>query len=291
MQSRFARKPDGVRPRVQELKLAHSPDADDAFMFYGLATKKIRTGYLKFTHVLEDIETLNQKALEGAYDITAISFPAYAHLADRYLLLPCGASFGDRYGPLVVARGPLGPGGLKGKRVAVPGKLTTAYLALRLYEAEIEAVFTPFDQIFASVTKGEADAGVVIHEGQLTYAREGLSKIVDLGEWWYQQTKLPLPLGGNAIRSSLDRHTLHQAAKLIRESIEYSLKHREEALTYAMQFGRGLDAATADRFVSMYVNDLTLDYGERGRKAVQTLLERGVEKGLLPHSVTAEFVE
>lgn len=291
MQWRFARKPDGVRPRVQELKLAHSPDADDAFMFYGLATKKIRTGYLKFTHVLEDIETLNQKALEGAYDITAISFPAYAHLADRYLLLPCGASFGDRYGPLVVARGPLGPGGLKGKRVAVPGKLTTAYLALRLYEAEIEAVFTPFDQIFASVTKGEADAGVVIHEGQLTYAREGLSKIVDLGEWWYQQTKLPLPLGGNAIRSSLDRHTLHQAAKLIRESIEYSLKHREEALTYAMQFGRGLDAATADRFVSMYVNDLTLDYGERGRKAVQTLLERGVEKGLLPHSVTAEFVE
>jgi len=291
MQSRFARKPDGVRPRVQELKLAHSPDADDAFMFYGLATKKIRTGYLKFTHVLEDIETLNQKALEGAYDITAISFPAYAHLADRYLLLPCGASFGDRYGPLVVARGPLGPGGLKGKRVAVPGKLTTAYLALRLYEAEIEAVFTPFDQIFASVTKGEADAGVVIHEGQLTYAREGLSKIVDLGEWWYQQTKLPLPLGGNAIRSSLDRHTLHQAAKLIRESIEYSLKHREEALTYAMQFGRGLDAATADRFVSMYVNDLTLDYGERGRKAVQTLLERGIEKGLLPHSVTAEFVE
>jgi 1,4-dihydroxy-6-naphthoate synthase len=285
-----ARKPDIARPRAQELRLAHSPDSDDAFMFYALATKKIRTGYLKFTHVLEDIETLNQKALEGVYDITAISFHAYAHLADRYLLLPCGASFGDRYGPLVVARGPLGPGGLKGKRVAVPGKLTTAYLVLQLYEPEIEPVFTSFDQIFESVTQGEADAGVVIHEGQLTYPGAGLSKIVDLGEWWYQQTGLPLPLGGNAIRSSLDRRTLHQAARLIKESIEYSLKHREEALEYAMQFGRGLDASTADRFVTMYVNDWTLDYGERGHKAVQTLLDRSFEKGLLPHAVKVEFV-
>jgi 1,4-dihydroxy-6-naphthoate synthase len=240
---------------------------------------------------LEDIETLNQKALEGVYDITAISFPAYAHLADRYLLLPCGASFGDRYGPLVVARGPLGPGGLKGKRVAVPGKLTTAYLTLRLYEPEIEAVFTPFDRIFEAVTKGEVEAGVVIHEGQLTYAREGLSKIVDLGEWWHQQTGLPLPLGGNAIRSSLDRRTLHQAARLIKESIEYGFKHREEALEYARQFGRGLDPSTAERFVSMYVNDWTLDYGERGRQAVQTLLQRGFEKGLLPHPVKPEFLE
>ena len=285
-----ARKTDTLRPRAQELRLAHSPDSDDAFMFYALATKKIRTGYLKFTHVLEDIETLNQKALAGVYDITAISFHAYAHLADRYLLLPCGASFGDRYGPVVVARGPLGPGGLKGKKVAVPGKLTTAYLVLQLYELEVEPVFTSFDRIFESVTQGEADAGVVIHEGQLTYAREGLRKIVDLGEWWYQQTGLPLPLGGNVIRSSLDRRTLHQAARLIRESIEYSLKHREEALEYAMQFGRGLDASTADRFVSMYVNDWTLDYGERGRLAVQTLLDRSFEKGLLPHAVKVEFV-
>ena len=291
MQSSFARKADSSRPRVQELKLAHSPDSDDAFIFYALATKKIRTGYLRFTHVLEDIETLNQKALEGVYDITAISFPAYAHLADRYLLLPCGASFGDRYGPLVVARGPLGPGGLKGKRVAVPGKLTTAYLTLRLYEPEIEAVFTPFDRIFESVTKGETEAGVVIHEGQLTYAREGLSKIVDLGEWWHQQTGLPLPLGGNAIRSSLDRRTLHQAARLIKESIEYGFKHREEALEYARQFGRGLDPSTAERFVSMYVNDWTLDYGERGRKAVQALFDRGFEEGLLPHRVKPGFVE
>jgi 1,4-dihydroxy-6-naphthoate synthase len=272
------------------LRLAHSPDSDDAFMFYALATRKIRTGYLKFAHVLEDIETLNQKALEGVYDITAISFHAYAHLADRYLLLPCGASFGDRYGPVVVARGPLGPGGLKGKKVAVPGKLTTAYLVLQLYELEVEPVFTSFDRIFESVARGEADAGVVIHEGQLTYVREGLSKIVDLGEWWHQQTGLPLPLGGNVIRSSLDRRTLHQAARLIRESIEYSLKHREEALEYAMQFGRGLDAGTADRFVSMYVNDWTLDYGERGRRAVQTLLDRSFEKGLLPHAVKVEFV-
>jgi 1,4-dihydroxy-6-naphthoate synthase len=291
MESPFAREADTGRRHVRELKLAHSPDSDDAFIFYALATKKIRTGYLRFAHVLEDIETLNQKALAGVYDITAISFPAYAHLADRYLLLPCGASFGDRYGPLVVARGPLGPGGLKGKRVAIPGKLTTAYLTLRLYEPEIEAVFMPFDRIFESVTKGETEAGVVIHEGQLTYAREGLSKILDLGEWWHQQTGLPLPLGGNAIRSSLDRRTLHQAARLIKESIEYGFNHREEALEYARQFGRGLDPSTAERFVSMYVNDWTLDYGERGRKAVQALFDRGFEKGLLPQATKPEFVE
>jgi 1,4-dihydroxy-6-naphthoate synthase len=291
MQPPLAREADTGRRHVQELKLAHSPDSDDAFIFYALATKKIRTGYLRFAHVLEDIETLNQKALAGVYDITAISFPAYAHLADRYLLLPCGASFGDRYGPLVVARGPLGPGGLKGKRVAIPGKLTTAYLTLRLYEPEIEAVFMPFDRIFESVTKGETEAGVVIHEGQLTYAREGLSKILDLGEWWHQQTGLPLPLGGNAIRSSLDRRTLHQAARLIKESIEYGFNHREEALEYARQFGRGLDPSTAERFVSMYVNDWTLDYGERGRKAVQALFDRGFEKGLLPQATKPEFVE
>jgi 1,4-dihydroxy-6-naphthoate synthase len=291
MDPSFARKADSAQTRVLELTLAHSPDADDAFMFYALATKKIRTGHLRFTHVLEDIETLNQKALEGVYDITALSFHAYAYLAERYLLLPCGASFGDRYGPLVVARGPLGSAGLKGKKVAVPGKMTTAYLALQLYEPEAEPLLVSFDQVFAAVARGEADAGVVIHEGQLTYAREGLSKIVDLGEWWHQQTGLRLPLGGNAIRRSLDRRTLHQAARLIRESIEYGLKHREEALEYAMQFGRGLDTATADRFVSMYVNDWTLDYGERGRQAVRTLLERGFEKGLLPHPVKPEFLE
>lgn len=274
-----------------ELKLAHSPDSDDAFMFYALATKRVRTGKLKFTHVLEDIESLNQKALDEAYDITALSFHAYAYLADRYVLLPAGASFGDGYGPIVVARGPLGPNGLKKKRLAVPGKRTTAYLVLQLYEPEIEAVFTPFDGILESVARGETDAGVVIHEGQLTYAREGLRKIVDLGEWWYKQTQLPLPLGGNAIRRSLDPVVLQKVSKLLQESIRYSLEHRDEALEYAVQFARGLDRATADQFVSMYVNDWTLDYGERGRLAVQTLLDRGYEKGILPKFVRAEFVE
>ena len=291
MHSTSARKADTSRGRIQELKLAHSPDSDDAFMFYGLATKKIRTGNLKFSHVLEDIESLNQKAFQGAYDITALSFHAYAYLADRYVLLPSGASFGDRYGPIIVARKALGSKGLKGKRVAIPGKLTTAALVLRLYEPDVEAVVVPFDQVFNRVASGDADAGVVIHEGQLTYARAGLRKIVDLGEWWYHEERLPLPLGGNVISREIDPRTQTQAAKALRESIEYGLAHREEALEYAMQFGRGLDAPSTDRFVSMYVNDWTLDYGERGRKAVERLLTRGFEKGALPKKVKIEFVE
>jgi 1,4-dihydroxy-6-naphthoate synthase len=291
MHSTSARKADAARPRVQELKLAHSPDSDDAFMFYGLATRKIRTANLKFTHTLEDIESLNQKAFEGVYDITAVSFHAYAYLADRYLLLPSGASFGDRYGPIVVARRALAGKGLRGRRVAIPGRLTTAALALRLYEPEIETVVVPFDRVFHSVTSGEADAGVVIHEGQLTYAREGLRKIVDLGEWWHREEKLPLPLGGNAISRALEARTQTQAARALKESIQYGLAHREEALEYALAFARGLDASSADRFVSMYVNDWTLDYGERGRQAVQTLLDRGFEKGILPKKVQAEFVD
>jgi 1,4-dihydroxy-6-naphthoate synthase len=277
-------------PRV-ELKLAHSPDSDDAFMFYGLATHKLRTNNLVFAHILEDIETLNQKALEGVYDITAISFHAYPYLADRYVLLPSGASFGEHCGPIVVARAALGTEGLRGKRVAVPGKMTTAYLVLQLYERDFEPVFTPFDRVLEAVTRGGVDAGVVIHEGQLTYAESGLTKIVDLGEWWYQETSLPLPLGGNAIRRSLDRGTLRAVARLLKEGIQYSLDHREKALDYALQFARGLDTPTADRFVAMYVNDWTLDYGERGRQAVQALLDRGFEKGLLPQHVQAEFVE
>lgn len=291
MSSSPTEKTDVAKRRTIELKLAHSPDSDDAFMFYALATKKLSTNNLVFTHYLQDIETLNQKALEGVYDITAISFHAYPYLADRYVLLPSGASFGERYGPLVVARTALGPGGLRGKRVAVPGKMTTAFLLLQLYEPEIEPVFTPFDQVFESVAEGKADAAVVIHEGQLTYAESGLHKVVDLGEWWHQETSLPLPLGGNAIRKSLDRRTLRSVAKLLKECIQYSLDHREEALNYALQFGRGLDSSTADRFVAMYVNDWTLDYGERGRRAVQTLLDRGFEKGLLPQRVAVEFVE
>lgn len=291
MQPISVRKGDPARSRGQELKLAHSPDSDDAFMFYALATKKIRTGSVTFTHQLEDIESLNQKALQGVYDITAVSFHAYAYLADRYILLPSGASFGDRYGPIVVAREQAGVQGLRGKTVAIPGKLTTAALVLRLYEPEVETIVVPFDKVFDCVAAGEADAGVVIHEGQLTYGREGLRKVVDLGEWWYQETGLPLPLGGNAILRTLDRKTQIHAAKVLKQSIEYALEHREQALEYAMQFGRGLDTSGADRFVSMYVNDWTLDYGERGRAAVQTLLDRGYEKGLIPHQVKAEFVD
>ena len=275
----------------QEIVSAHSPDSDDAFMFYGLATKKVRSSRVTFRHVLEDIETLNRKALDGVYDITAISFHGYAYIADTYVLLPCGASFGDRYGPIVVARGPLGPEALRGKRVAVPGKLTTAFLALQLYEPEVEPLFTPFDQILERVAAGEADAGVVIHEGQLTYAQTGLTKVVDLGEWWHRETGLPLPLGGNAIRRSLGREAIARVARLVKESIQHGLDHREEALAYAMQFSRGLDAATTDRFVAMYVNERTLRYGQEDRQAVQTLLDRGFARGLLPRQVKAEFVE
>lgn len=260
-------------------------------MFYGLATKKIKMGNLTFTHVLEDIQTLNQKALEGVYDITAISSAAYGFLAENYVLLPCGASFGDGYGPVVVARAPLDSDGLKRKRVAVPGAMTTAYFTLLLCEPEIEPLFTPFDRILDRVAAGDVDAGVLIHEGQLIYGREGLTKVLDLGEWWHQQTQLPLPLGGNVIRRSLGQRIHEQVARLLRESIQYAFDHREEALAYSMQFAHGLDAAAADRFVSMYVNDWTLDYGERGRQAVQTLLDRSFEKGLLPTAVKAEFTE
>lgn len=291
MQSTSARKPEPVRSPIQELKLAHSPDSDDAFMFYGLATKKVRTGSLRFSHVLEDIESLNQKAANGIYDITAISFHAYAYLAGQYLLLPSGASFGDRYGPIVIAQKDLGSRGLKGKKVAIPGKLTTAALALRLFEPDVETVTFPFDKIFERVMDGSADAGVIIHEGQLTYARKGFRKIVDLGEWWHQNEHLPLPLGGNAIARAIDSKTRSQVARVLRESIDYGLSHREEALEYAMQFSHGLDTPSADRFVSMYVNDWTLSYGERGRKAVQTLLDRGFEKGIIRNRVQAEFVD
>jgi 1,4-dihydroxy-6-naphthoate synthase len=287
----FVQKADKIEPHAVELTLAHSPDSDDAFMFYALATKKIDARHLSFTHRLEDIESLNRKALEGIYDVTAISFHAYPYLEDKYVLLPSGASFGDRYGPVVVSRAGLGSGSLKGKRVAIPGKMTTAYLVLQLYEPGVDAVVTPFDQILDAVARGEVDAGVVIHEGQLTYTGAGLTKVLDLGEWWYQETKLPLPLGGNAIRRTLDTHTQRAVAALLKESIQYSLHHREEALSYAQQFSRGLDTPTADHFVSMYVNDWTLDYGQRGRRAVQELLDRGFQKGFLPKAVKAEYIE
>jgi len=291
MASPYVQKAEKTQPRAIELTLAHSPDSDDAFMFYALATRKIGARDISFTHSLEDIETLNRKALEGVYDITAISFHAYPYLEDKYVLMPSGASFGDRYGPVVVSKARLTSDNLKGKRVAVPGKMTTAYLTLQLFEPEVDAVMTPFDQILDTVARGESDAGVLIHEGQLTYSGTGLRKVLDLGEWWYQETKLPLPLGGNAIRRSLDSYTQHTVAALLKESIQYSLHYREEALSYAQQFSRGLDASTADRFVSMYVNDWTLDYGPRGRRAVQELLDRGFQGGILPKAVRAEYVE
>ena len=259
-------------------------------MFYALATKKIPTGKLAFTHVLEDIETLNRKALEEVYDITAVSFHAYADLANRYLLMSSGASFGDGYGPIVVSRASLQGEGLKGKSVAIPGRKTTANLVLHLYEPDIETVETRFDEILDKVAKGEADAGVIIHEGQLTYGSYGLSKMVDLGIWWRNETGLPLPLGGNVIRRALEPETIHRANELLRASIVYGMEHHEEALEYAMQFARGLEPATAEHFVSMYVNQWTLDYGEQGRQAVQTLLDRGFEAGVIPQAIKAEFV-
>lgn len=274
-----------------EITIAHSPDSDDAFMFYALATRKIPTDNLKLTHTLEDIQTLNEKAREGVYDLTAVSFHAYAYIAGQYLLLPSGASFGDGYGPIVVAKGSPSGGDLRGRRIAVPGQMTTAYLALKLYEPEVETFVLPFDRILEAVSSGEADAGVIIHEGQLTYGLQGLSKLVDLGEWWRTETGFPLPLGGNAIRRALGAELIGRISRLLRASIRYGLEHREEALAYAMQFARGIDNFTADKFVSMYVNNWTVDYGERGRNAVQMLLDRGFERGLLPEPVQAEFAE
>jgi 1,4-dihydroxy-6-naphthoate synthase len=273
------------------IHIAHSPDSDDAFMFYGLASGRVPAAGFELEHVLSDIETLNRAALSGTYEITAVSFHAYARLTDRYLLLPHGASMGDRYGPIVVARRD-GPDSLQGVRVAVPGELTTAFLTLRLFDPGVEFVVMPFDRIQEAVQGGEIAAGLLIHEGQVTYGDEGLKKIVDLGEWWADRTGgLPLPLGGNVIRRDLGAGTISALSRLLRESIAYGLEHRDEALAHAMRFGRGLDRARTDRFVGMYVNALTLDYGERGREAVRRLLGDAVEAGLLPGPVRVEFAD
>ena len=272
-----------------KIRIAHNPDSDDAFMFYGLATGRVPSDGYELEHVLSDIETLNRAAFEGVYEITAVSFHAYAHLTNRYLLLPHGASMGDRYGPIVVARLD-GPSSTRGVRVAVPGKLTTALLALRLYDPAVEYVVMPFDQIQDRVRAGEVAAGLLIHEGQLTYADEGLKKIVDLGEWWADRTGgLPLPLGGNVIRRDLGAPAIAALSRLLHDSIAYGLEHRAEALEHAMQYGRGLDRARTDRFVGMYVNDLTLGYGDRGREAVDRLLADAAGAGLLPAPVRLEF--
>jgi 1,4-dihydroxy-6-naphthoate synthase len=272
-----------------KITVAHSPDSDDAFMHYGLASGKVPTEGLEFGHLLADIETLNQAAFAGKYEVSAVSFHAYAHLTDKYLLLPHGSSMGDDYGPIVVARVG-GPSTTKGITIAVPGTLTTALLALRIYDPDVQYVLMPFDQIQDAVRAGDVAAGLLIHEGQLTYQDEGLKKIVDLGEWWAERTGgLPLPLGGNVIRKDLGTDTIRTVSRLLHDSIAYALEHRQEALDYALQFGRGLDRAKADRFVGMYVNELTLEYGDRGRLAVQRLLEEAWEKRLIPKQVVVEY--
>jgi 1,4-dihydroxy-6-naphthoate synthase len=272
------------------ITVAHSPDSDDAFMFYGLASHNVDTGGIVVDQVLADIETLNRAAFDGKYEVTAVSFHAYAHLADRYALLAHGASMGDNYGPIVVSRTEDRLREVRGSRIAIPGTLTTAYLTLRLYEPDFEYIVVPFDRIQQAVLDRQADAGLLIHEGQLTYQDEGLRKIVDLGEWWNERTGgLPLPLGGNIIRRDLGLDMIRKVSKMLHDSIAYALSHRKEAVEYAEQFGRGLDREKTDKFVGMYVNDLTLGYGERGRKAVELLMTEAFEKRLIPARVPVEF--
>ena len=278
-----------VEPRT--IHVAHSPDSDDAFMFYALAEGKIDTDGLRYVHELQDIETLNQRARRAELEVTAVSIHPYAYIADRYALLPHAASMGDQYGPRLVARTPMTKADVKGLRVAVPGPLTSAYLALRLYEPDFEPVWTPFDQIEDVVERGEVDAGLLIHEGQLTFAARGLHLVADMGVWWYGETGLPLPLGGNVVRKDLGEDTIRLVSRHLRESIAYGLDHRGAALDHAMRFARGLEKGEADEFVGMYVNDWTLDYGPRGRDAVKLLLKRGADAGVIPHAVDVEFAD
>jgi 1,4-dihydroxy-6-naphthoate synthase len=273
-----------------DIRVAHSPDSDDAFMFYGLASGQVDAGEYRFAHILEDIESLNRKALQGEYEVTAISIHAYAYLVDRYALLNTGASMGERYGPVIVAREQLAPEDLRNREVAVPGTMTSAFLAAKLYQPDFKHVVVPFDRILEAVARGEVDAGVLIHEGQLTYEREGLRKVVDLGMWWCETTGLPLPLGGNAIRRDLGPERICRIGQLIRESVRYALHNRPQALSHAMQYARDLDRQDADRFVGMYVNERTLDYGEDGRRAVQLFLDQAFEHKLIPHRVAVDFV-
>jgi 1,4-dihydroxy-6-naphthoate synthase len=273
------------------IHVAHSPDSDDAFMFYALASGKIDTEGLTYVHQLQDIETLNQRAKRGELEVTAVSIHAYAYLADSYALLPHGASMGDRYGPRLVARSPLSRADIRGRRIAVPGLMTSAYLALRLFEPVFEPVVTPFDQIEDAVADGSVDLGLLIHEGQLTFADRGLHLIQDLGEWWFGETGLPLPLGGNVVRKDLGDDLTRKISRHLRDSIAYGLEHRSAALDHSMQYARGLDRSKADAFVGMYVNDWTLDYGEAGRRAVRQFLQRGVEAGIITKPVAIEFVD
>jgi len=273
------------------IHVAHSPDSDDAFMFYALAAGKIDTEGLTYVHELQDIETLNQRAMRGELEVTAVSIHAYAYLSDQYALLPHGASMGDKYGPRLVAREPMSRADLRGKRIAIPGKLTSAYLALRLFEPDFDPVVIPFDQIEDAVVDKKADVGLLIHEGQLTFGDKGLHLIQDLGEWWFGETGLPLPLGGNVIRKDLSPDLTRKISRHLRDSIAYGLDHRKAALDHSMQYARGLDRSKADTFVGMYVNDWTLDYGERGREAVRLLLDRGMKSGVIDKPVTVQFVD
>jgi 1,4-dihydroxy-6-naphthoate synthase len=273
-----------------DIKLAHSPDSDDAFMFYGLATQKVKSPGLKFSHVLADIETLNQAATQEIYDVTALSFAAYPYLRDKYTLLDCGASFGEGYGPIVVSQHPLKREDLAKCRIGVPGLRTSAYLTLKLYEPRVEAVVMGFDQILDAVKNSVVDAGLLIHEGQLFFSQMGMHKVVDLGQWWLEQTGLPLPLGGNGVRRALGRDVGLQIGRAIHDSVAYALDHRESAVNYAMQFARDMDPDLADKFIGMYVNNWTLGYGDRGHQAVREFLKRGVDAGLIPGPPDADFL-
>ena len=278
-------------PEKKKITVAHSPDSDDAFMFYALATHKLDTGQIQFEHVLQDIQTLNEEAARGTYEVTAISFHAYAYVTDKYLLLPHGASIGDNYGPILVSRQPLAPSDIPKLKIAIPGTLTSAFLAMRIFAPEFRYEVVPFDQIIAAVQEGDCDAGLLIHEGQLFYEAMGLHKVLDLGEWWHERTGLPLPMGGNAVRRDLSSEVIQQVSQYLRDSINYSLAHREDALQYAMQFARDMDSELADRFVAMWVNERTLDYGERGKEAVRRLLSDGVAAGVIPNVVDVQFVD
>ncbi|WP_166830070.1 menaquinone biosynthesis family protein [Thalassoroseus pseudoceratinae] len=274
-----------------QINVGHSPDPDDAFMFHALANDKIETGRYEFTHTLQDIETLNRRALNAELELTAVSLHGYAYLTDRYALCACGASMGDQYGPMVVTREPMDIEQLRGKKIAVPGTLTTAFLTLKLLLGDdFTPEVHPFDEILNLVEQEKVDAGLIIHEGQLTYGDQGLHLVVDMGQWWYERTGLPLPLGANAIRKDLGQEVMEEVTVLLKQSIQYGLDHRQEALDYALQYGRDLDTGKADKFVGMYVNDWTLDFGERGREAVAELLKQAHDAGVIPNPVALEFI-
>lgn len=274
---------------IREIKVAHSPDSDDAFMFYGMATNKVRVPDVKFTHTLCDIETLNRKALDAFYDITAISFHAYPYVQDSYAIMPSGGSMGEGYGPMIVASRNIAPEEIVKHKIAVPGTMTSAYLALKLFAPDIPTEVVPFDEIIPKVLEGKYEAGLIIHEGQLTFNKSGLYKVVDMGKWWRDKTGLPLPLGGNAIRRDLGPELIAACCGALRDSIRYALENREEALQYAAQFARDLEPQMIDKFVGMYVNERTLDYGKDGREAIVKLLEMGYAAGIIPHKPVVEF--